>query len=482
MKKTIGFKKSHQFSSLLRNASEILYPNTPSPFMERGLGGEVNSQVIKNRFLNFEKSGKGMIGLKLFFRFLFLIVTMFPTIGHSETLSLGCTAWGCNDFMKTANVWAEARGHQVQLYENGRLADNLLGLYRQVLAAKSDEFDLILIDTIWPGVLGKHLADLSQYIPQAKIDAHFRPIVENLTDSKGRLVSIPIFTDAGLLYYRKDLLEKYSFEVPNTWEALETIASEIVRKEKKNSPEMVGFVWQGKAYEGLTCNALEWIDSHHGGTIIDSKSGEITINNPKAIRALEMAQKWIGTISPREVLQFTELETTERFRAGHAVFMRHWLEAWATTNDADSPVRGQIGVAALPKGTLEGKHSGTLGDMSLGVSRYSKNVALAAELVEHLTDSESQKRHATEHSFSPTLINLYDDPDIIGQRPFMSALKMVLLNGVARPAKLTGRNYPKISKKFSATVHEILSGQKNASNALEALEITLNRIKGKNGW
>lgn len=401
---------------------------------------------------------------------------------NSETLSLGCTAWGCTDFMKSADAWASTKGHQVQLYESGRLADNLLGLYRQVLTAKSDEFDLLLIDTIWPGVLGKHLVDLRQYISEATIDAHFQPIVNNLTDPKGRLIAMPLFTDAGLLYYRKDLLERYGFSPPKTWRELERTASEIVSKEKMKHPKMVGFVWQGKAYEGLTCNALEWVDSHRGGTIIDANTGEITINNPKAQKALKMAHHWIGTISPSEVLHYTELETNEHFRSGNAVFMRHWLEAWATTNDAASPIRGKVGVTALPKGTAAGKHSGTLGDMSLAVSRYSKNVPLAAELAAHLTAYDAQKRHAVLHSFSPTLIALYDDPELIEKRPFMAALKTGLLNGVARPAKLTGRTYPKISKKFSDTVHTVLSGKKSASTALEELEQTLTRIKRKSNW
>ena len=40
-------------------------------------------------------------------------------------------------------------------------------------------------------------------------------------------------------------------------------------EKKAGNDKLMGFVFQGKAYEGLTCNALEWVDSFKGGTIVD---------------------------------------------------------------------------------------------------------------------------------------------------------------------------------------------------------------------
>ena len=61
---------------------------------------------------------------------------------------------------------------------------------------------------------------------------------------------------------------------------------------------MWGFVFQGKAYEGLTCNALEWVDSFGGGTIVDA-DGKITIDNPKAAEALDLARPGSARSRPR---------------------------------------------------------------------------------------------------------------------------------------------------------------------------------------
>ena len=124
----------------------------------------------------------------------------------------------------------------------------------------------------------------------------------------GKLMAVPWFADAGLLYYRKDLLDKYKRPVPQTWADLTETARLIQEGERKEGRgDFWGYTWQGRAYEGLTTNALEWIASYNGGTIVDDK-GEITIENPKAIEALKTAAGWVGTDHAPGVLNYTEEE------------------------------------------------------------------------------------------------------------------------------------------------------------------------------
>ncbi len=80
---------------------------------------------------------------------------------------------------------------------------------------------------------------------------------------QGGLYAVPWFIEAGLLYYRKDLLETYGFAPPETWEELIQSAAAITAQE----PDLYGFVWQGKQYEGLICNALEYLWGN-GGDIL----------------------------------------------------------------------------------------------------------------------------------------------------------------------------------------------------------------------
>lgn len=202
-------------------------------------------------------------------------------------------------------------------------ATDRLALYLQFFQVRSTEVDIFEIDVIWPGDLAEHLVDLYQFEGfREAAPAFFQSIIQNNTVD-GRLVGIPYFTDAGILYYRTDLLEKYGFDgPPATWTELTEMARVIQEGERAaGNRDFWGFVWQGNAYEGLTCNVLEWFYSHNAGQFVEP-AGIITVNNPNAIAALEMAAGWVGTISPTGVTGFQEEDARAIWQAGNAAFMR----------------------------------------------------------------------------------------------------------------------------------------------------------------
>ena len=411
------------------------------------------------------------------------LFTMLFSFAFAATVVVAAGAVG-DEFdlaKRNCDAWAAATGNTVVMFQSPNLTNDRLGLFQQIFAAKSSEIDVVQIDVIWPGLLGSHFVDLYDYIPKSHAQLHFKPIVANNTDSKGRLLAMPFFTDAGLLYYRKDLLDKYGKSAPATWEELEATAKEILQKE--NNPNLVGFVFQGKAYEGLTCNALEWIDSYGGGEIIDPNSGKITINNKKAKQALETIAGFIGTISPKGVLNYAEEDARGIFQSGNAIFMRNWPYAWTLSQGDGSPIKNKVGVVPLPKGGTKGKNTGTLGGWNMAVSKYSKNKKEAASLVQYLTTPQIQLQRAIDGSYNPTIDAVYDEPTIAAANPFMSQLKSTFTNAVARPSKLTGRDYNKVSSAFWNAVHAALSGEKTADKALKDLEKNLKKInKGKSKW
>jgi trehalose/maltose transport system substrate-binding protein len=243
---------------------------------------------------------------------------------------------------------------------------------------------------------------------------------------------------------------------------------------------MWGFVYQGRAYEGLTCDALEWVHSFRGGTIID-ETGEITINNPRAVEAIALAGSWVGEIAPPGVLNYAEEEARGVFQSGNAVFMRNWPYAWALAQSPDSPIRGKVGVAALPKGGPDGRNTGTLGGWQLAVSRYSDEPEVAADLVMFLTSYAEQKRRAIEGSYNPTIAALYEDPEVLEAAPFFGDLYETFTNAVARPSKPTGEKYNRVSNAFWNAVHSVKSGQADAATALADLEGQLASIR-RRGW
>lgn len=400
---------------------------------------------------------------------------------QAATVTISCGAVGAERQIceQGASQWAEKTGNEVQVVSTPNSSTERLSLYQQLLAAQSADVDVFQIDVIWPGMLGENFIDLSQYSDGAESE-HFPALIRNNTVD-GRLVAMPWFTDAGVLYYRKDLLDKYGQPVPETWEQLKDVAETVQKRERADgNDKMWGFVWQGRAYEGLTCDALEWLASYNAGTIVD-RDGKVTVNNPQAVEALNMARSWIDTISPLSVLNYTEEEARGVFQSGNAVFMRNWPYAWALAQSEDSPVKGKVGVVALPKGGADGRHAGTLGGWQLAVSKYSENQELAADLVMYLTSYEEQKRRAIEGSYNPTRPALYEDGEVLAAVPFFGQLFETFKNGVPRPSSVTGEKYGRVTNAFYNSVHGVLSGDSKPDEALQGLEQQLNRL-GRRGW
>jgi trehalose/maltose transport system substrate-binding protein len=392
------------------------------------------------------------------------------------TISCGSNAADVEYCGKYAEDWGKKNGHTVKMYSPPASTTDNLALLRQQFAAKSADLDVIMIDVVWPGVIKDHLVDLKKYSKGAE-SKHFPAIVANNTVG-GKLLGMPWFTDAGLLFYRKDLVEKYGLKAPNTWAELTAAATKIQEGERKaGSADFQGFVFQAKAYEGLTCDALEWVASFGGGEIVD-KAGNITINNPGAAKALDTAASWIGTIAPGGVLNYGEEDARGVWQNGKAAFMRNWPYAWSLGQAPDSPIKGKIGVAALPAGSGPGaKKAATLGGWQLAVSKYSKNIDAAAALAMYMTSPEIQKKRAVGGSYNPTIPDLYKDKDIVTANPFMGDLLDVFTNAVARPATATGLKYPEVSNAFWDAAHDVLEKKSTGTEAVKKLEGKLKQIK-----
>ncbi|MFM1948724.1 MAG: hypothetical protein RL706_745 [Pseudomonadota bacterium] len=374
---------------------------------------------------------------------------------------------------KHAQAWATKTGNTVKNFSPPSSPTEKLALYRQLFAAKSSDIDVVQIDTVWPGLLKDHLADLKPYSKGIEAE-HFPAIIAN-NSVNGKLLGMPWYTDAGLLYYRSDLLKKYGLRVPQTWEELTHSAAKVQAGERaKGDSDFHGFVFQAKAYEGLTCNAIEWVGGQGGGTVVNP-DGEITIRNAQAAKALNLAASWVGTISPTGVLNYEEEEARGVFQNANALFMRNWPYAWSLMQKSDSLVKGKVGVAKLPGNPS----AAALGGWQLGVSKYSKHQAVAADLVMYMTSAAVQKTRAIDGSFNPTLPALYKDKDVIAANEFMGSLAEVFANSVARPTTATGLKYPQVSQSFWNAAHEVMSKRATGEEAVAKLDSRLKQIRRK---
>lgn len=375
--------------------------------------------------------------------------------------------------------WGAENDVTVEIVRGPQSATDYLAQLQQLFAAQSTDIDLIQFDVIWPGILAPNMADLGPALEEAGLSELFyqRILANNTVD--GKVVGAPWFTDAGMLYYRTDLLEKYGYEAPpTTWDELAEMAQTIQDGERaEGNAEFYGFVWQGNAYEGLTCDALEWQFGNGGGSIVEADK-TISVNNPKAIEAFERAAGWVGTISPEGVTTYQEEDARRVFQAGNAAFMRNWPYAYVLGNGGadgtqETAVKDLFSVAALPGG------GAALGGWQLGVSAYSANVDLATQLAVWLVQPEQQKERWLKLTNLPTMPAVYTDPEVLEATPWIEALIPVFENASPRPSTVTAEKYNDVSTAYFNAVHSILTGESDAATALEDLELELQDILGE---
>lgn len=402
------------------------------------------------------------------------------TAGAAEiTVACGSVGTDIEVCRKLMADWTAKTGNKVRIFLTPNSSTDQLALYRQQFGARSGEIDVLMVDVVWPGIIKEHLLDLTPYAKGVQAQ-HFPAIIANDTVG-GKLLALPWFTDAGLLFYRQDLLDKYHEKVPATWTELAATAQRIQDAERRaGNRDLYGFVFQGKAYEGLSCNALEWIAANGGGTVVEP-DGRISINNPRAAQALDMAARWPGTIAPKNVTSFAEEEARSVFQGGNAVFMRNWSYAWDLAQKDGSKIRGKVGMTALPKGE-GGRNASTLGGWQLAVSKYSAHPAEAADLVLFLTSQSMQKKRALLAGSLPTYPALYGDPQMLKDAPWLARFAGVFEGATARPSTVTGAKYNAVSSALWNATQATLSGRTKGADAVRGLEKELNKVRRGAAW
>ena len=335
-------------------------------------------------------------------------------------------------------------------------------------SAKSSSIDVMMLDVVWTGSFAPYLVNLKPALGrQAKL--HAAGIIANNTVG-GKLVAMPWFGDFGILYYRTDLLKKYGYSSPpTTWAQLGAMAKKIQDGERASNSNFYGFVYQGNAYEGLTCDSLEWLASSGGGQFIDG--GKVTINNPKAAAILNLQRSWVGDITPRGVTTYQETESNDAFDAGNAAFLRNWPYGYATAQS--SSIKGKFDVTVLPH-SGNSPSVGTVGGWQMGVSKYSKHIGAATELVRYLTSPAVERFDAIYNSNVPTIPAVAKLPAVRRVNPWLKP-QIAGVARVTRPSRYLGTHYQEGSTIIFQGMNKILNGQ-DANSVLPGMATQLDKL------
>ena len=305
-------------------------------------------------------------------------------------------------------------------------------LVTQKLRNRDAEMDVFFMDVVWPAEFAAAgwALPLDRFFPPTAQSGFLDAPVKANTYG-GHIYGIPMFVDAGMLYYRKDLLAKYQLRPPDTWPELVRQAQFIISQER--DPYLTGYSAQFKQYEGLVCNMMEFILSN-GVALWDEQRLKSAVHTAQAMEAVRFVRDDIvRLIANRGILAYQESESLALFTQGRAVFHRNWPYAWEASNDSgQSKVAGRVGVMPLPAFSGQ-KSAATLGGWQLAISRFSRHPQLAWEFVQFMTSSETQKRIALGTGRAPARKDLYHDPEILKRSPQFQSQFETLTLATPRP-------------------------------------------------
>lgn len=335
--------------------------------------------------------------------------------------------------------------------------------------------DLYMADGTWPAQFAAHGlgVSLSKYLPKS----YWSQFADGLVDSasyKGESYGIPLYTDQGLLYYRKDLLEANHLSVPKTWEEL----VEDSKKVQATGQVKNGYVFQGANYEGATCVFTELL-ADAGGKVLNSSGAKSELDGPATVKAMTFLSDLVKDgVSPAAESTFHENEALNVFNAGDALFQRSWSYAYAAAQGTGSAVVGKVGVAPMP--TFEGQDApgySTIGGYDLMVNPHSKNIAASLTFAKWLTSTEAQKIFATQFSVVPVTNSVRNDAEVRKSNPVLETISNVKL--VARPSSTP--EYSKVSNAIFTAVTGVVSGSDTPKDAAKQANEQVASAIGKNG-
>ncbi len=396
---------------------------------------------------------------------------------HAQQTSLRVFSGGQNqrpDLMrKLFDEYQKANPNVKIDIETGGATSELQRQYLStVLNAKDSAIDIYLIDIVNPAQYfsAGWLEPLDAYVGGSSVMKTYLPVYAQANIVNGKVAAMPAFADAMFMYYRKDLLEKYIIKEPKTWDELAVAAKKIQEGEK--NPNLQGLSIQGAPIEGAVCTFL--LPYWSQGKAFNDASGKMTLDKEAATKGMDMWLKLVDQgVMKKNIAEVTTPATVNEFKAGQVAFAINWGFAWDRfKDDADSQVKGKVGVMPLPA-MAGGKSATCVGGWQWAVSAFSKSKVESAKLVQFLASTNSSKFLAAEGSLLPTIQSVYTDPDVLKQVPWFKDAANVVTAGQARPISA---QYGQVSDAIRTTTSAILARTKTPAEGVAEIEGRLSRV------
>jgi multiple sugar transport system substrate-binding protein len=369
------------------------------------------------------------------------------------------------------NKWNAAHPNEkVTLLELPEAADAQRSAFVTNLQAKSDRYDVMGIDVVWTAEFAKSGWLLALDESQFPVGEMLKPAVDT-GRFEGKLWAIPYDTNGGLLFYRKDILDKAGKEAPKTFDELKALCPLA----QQNSMDCYG--GQFAKYEGLTVNFAEAVQAA-GGEIMTDNGTKVALGDPAVQGLTFLADGFKQGYIPKAGITYQEEPSRRAFMSGKLLFLRNWPYVYGAANEDDpaNKVKGKVGAVQLPGFT--GTGSSSLGGLNFAVSAFSKKQQTAVEFAKFATNQDNAKEMVGLTGNAPAWPDLYDDPELVKKLGFLPILKEGML--VAKPRPVTPY-YQEVTTAIQEEAYAALQGQKAPDQAINDMTTKLNQIASQGG-
>jgi multiple sugar transport system substrate-binding protein len=271
--------------------------------------------------------------------------------GGGGAVTVLCEAGGQAELTPVANAFSKETGTQVTFV--ALPYDGLYNRFNTELSAGTPSFDVAAMDAIWLPTFAGKLTPLDDMFTDA-VKADLFPSLLTEGQINGKYVGMPVWANAEILFYRKDLFEdpkemsafksKYGYELaaPTTWQQFQDVAQFFTRGTKLYGTDVKGAV------------ETEWlahvVQAGAAGPVLDP-GGKVIIDDAAHLAALEFYSNLNNTlkVAPPGAVQVDWGAAQNLFNQGKTAMTRFWAHAYRQI-PKDSSVHGKVGAAPMIKG------------------------------------------------------------------------------------------------------------------------------------
>ncbi|MFC4549039.1 MULTISPECIES: extracellular solute-binding protein [Halorussus] len=314
---------------------------------------------------------------------------------------------------------------EISVLAGPNVTGNRRAQYQQWLSAGRSKPDLMMMDSGWtiPFIRRNQLLNLTDKLPQNKVkmvrNQYLQQLAKTGQSKNGNIYGVPFFPDIATIQYRKDLFEEAGHAPKQSW-ATESMRwkqfSNIVADVQQQTNTKMGFSFQAKAYEGLSCcDFNEFITSWGGAYFGNPRKNlfgpigqrPVTLAQKPVVDSVRMVRSLIHgpdaqntlngykQIAPQAVLQWSEEPSRKPFTAGNVVAHRNWTYS-IRTNGAEDAFGKDLGVMPIPYAKTEqqaqlpatGGPTSALGGWLTSVNPNSKKQDAAIQVIKSMMNED----------------------------------------------------------------------------------------------